>query len=232
MGAEIAAHCRAKPGFMKQLELWWEMGCPTQSDDAVEDQPMYQRWLYKQEVELSARVGKAPDWLRFEDEEERPSSGKSSLQGQGESHSARCKKCRRVLATGSFIVPHQGTGNQAQACPHVFIEPLSWMRPTLEAGELDGRLVCPNAKCGATIGRYSWQGFRCSCNEWVCPAFSLQRSKVDEVTTAGPRNVALGPGMWRRPPLAWRPWEFACRLGAAQAPPCPGLVALGRKENL
>ncbi|KLU86870.1 tyrosine-protein phosphatase YVH1 [Magnaporthiopsis poae ATCC 64411] len=25
-------------------------------------------------------------------------------------------------------------------------------------------------------------GFKCSCDAWVCPAFSLQRSKVDEVT--------------------------------------------------
>ncbi len=177
------------PGFMKQLEIWWEMGCPTDSDDAVETRPLYQRWLYKQEVELSARLRKAPDWLRFEDEV--AGGGGASARAGDEARSLRCKKCRRVLATGSFIVPHQGTGQKAQACAHIFIEPLSWMRPTLEEGELEGRLVCPTAKCGASIGRYSWQGFRCSCNEWVCPAFSLQRSKVDEMVTAGQKN---GPG--------------------------------------
>ncbi|KAH8882354.1 dual specificity protein phosphatase 12 [Thozetella sp. PMI_491] len=181
------------PSFMRQLELWWELGCPTESDNAVEDKPAYQRWLYKREVQESARIGKAPDWLRFEDEEEEGSTRRPGTSENGGSGlSLRCKKCRRVLATGPFVVPHQGTGNAAQACPHIFIEPLSWMRPTLEQGTLDGRLACPNTKCGASIGRYSWKGFKCGCDEWVCPAFSLQRSKVDEVRTAphGPSQAS------------------------------------------
>jgi dual specificity phosphatase 12 len=56
------------------------------------------------------------------------------------------------------------------------------MRPELEQGILAGRLECPNAKCGAQLGRYAWQGMRCSCGVWVCPAFSLQKGRVDEVT--------------------------------------------------
>lgn len=55
------------------------------------------------------------------------------------------------------------------------------MRPELEQGILTGRLECPNAKCGAQIGRYAWQGMKCSCGVWVCPAFSLQKSRVDEM---------------------------------------------------
>lgn len=163
-------------GFMKQLELWWEMGCPAGSDDAVEKDIKYQRWLYKREVDDAARVGRAPDWIRFEDEED-----DSDVPGGRE---LRCKKCRRVLVNERFIVPHQGRGNKEKAdCPHVFVEALSWMKGTLEVGELDGRLVCPNEKCGASIGRYAWQGFKCSCGDWVAPAFSLQKSKVDEVVT-------------------------------------------------
>ncbi|KAK4096122.1 phosphatases II [Parathielavia hyrcaniae] len=191
-------------GFMRQLEMWWDMGCPADSDDAVEKAPAYQRWLYKREVEDAARIGRAPDWIRFEDEEpQQAESGAGAKSGRTTNAAdcsqwteLRCKKCRRVLATAPFIIPHQGRGNakssssteRAAECPHFFIEALSWMRPILEDGTLDGRLICPNAKCAASIGRYAWQGFKCSCGEWVAPAFSLQTSKVDKVATGDRRN--------------------------------------------
>jgi dual specificity phosphatase 12 len=201
-------------GFMRQLELWWEMSCPADSDDAIEKEPAYQRWLHRREVEDAARIGRAPDWIRFEDEETPGGVAK----GGGVDTELRCKKCRRVLATGAFIVRHQGQGNaELSGCPHFFVEALSWMRPILERGELDGRLICPNTKCTASIGRYAWQGFKCSCGEWVAPAFSLQNSKVDKVVTGGrgdddaaaiaSRMAALGirmpPGAVRAaPPVA------------------------------
>ncbi|KAK0625049.1 protein-tyrosine phosphatase-like protein [Bombardia bombarda] len=158
-------------GFLRQLELFWEMGCPAGSGDAVEREPAYQRWVYKRAVGDSVRVGRAPDVLRFEDEE----------------GVLRCKKCRRVLATKQFIIPHQGRGNDEKKmeCPHFFVEALSWMRPILEEGELEGRLVCGNGKCQASVGRYSWQGFKCGCGDWVAPAFSLHKSKVDEHVVKG-----------------------------------------------
>lgn len=172
------------PGFMKQLEMWVMMGMPADSDDAVEKNGTYQRWVWDREVEESARIGKKPDWLRFEDE---------VTQNQNEAgRELRCKKCRRVLTTQQFIIPHQKQVTGKQACPHHFVEALSWMRPILEEGELDGRLVCPNAKCGSSIGRYAWQGFKCSCGEWVCPAFSLGASKVDEVFTRRPMASSSG----------------------------------------
>ncbi|KAM0813104.1 putative Tyrosine-protein phosphatase YVH1 [Seiridium cardinale] len=185
------------PGFMRQLELWWEMGCPASSDDAVENHPIYQKWLYENKLKEARDAGMAPeaDWIRFEDEaeptEDQPEQNMSNKQ-------LRCKKCRRVLANSQFIVDHQGTGNKRNApapCPHVFVETLSWMRPYLEDGTLDGRLICPNAKCNAIVGRFAWQGFKCSCGEWVCPAFSLNRSRVDEadVRPAG-MGIRMPPG--------------------------------------
>ncbi|KAF3765345.1 hypothetical protein M406DRAFT_37646 [Cryphonectria parasitica EP155] len=191
------------PGFMKQLELWVQMGMPAGSDDAVERHGTYQRWLWEREVEESAKIGKKPDWIIFEDETEAPKD-KGQAEGGGLAKDLRCKKCRRVLATHQFIVPHQKAAAGQSPCPHHFIEALSWMRPVLEEGALDGRLVCPNPKCGSSIGRYAWQGFKCSCGEWVCPAFSLGASKVDEVIvrsqgsnlgggeTAASRAAAMG----------------------------------------
>ncbi|KAG5927559.1 hypothetical protein E4U42_002108, partial [Claviceps africana] len=57
-------------GFMQQLALWWEMGCPVGADDgevrdgALETHPVYQRWAYKREVEEHVAVGQAPSRLR------------------------------------------------------------------------------------------------------------------------------------------------------------------------
>ncbi|KAM0425603.1 hypothetical protein ACHAPT_009134 [Fusarium lateritium] len=166
-------------GFMDQLALWWEMGCP----DDVEAHPLYQRWAYKREVEENLAVGQAPTRLRFEDEEAQPRDESGA--------SLRCKKCRRTLVTAPFIIDHRQPDRSAPAtpCQHFFVEPLSWMRSVLEKGELNGRLLCPNAKCGAGVGRYDWKGFRCSCGGWVTPAFSLQRARVDDVVK---RTVGLG----------------------------------------
>ncbi|KAK4184010.1 tyrosine-protein phosphatase, partial [Podospora australis] len=164
-------------GFMEQLEMFYDMGCPAESDDAVEKHPVYQRWLYKREVESATAIGRAPDWIRFEDEASTENKEEEKVKAE-----LRCKKCRRVLATERFLVPHQGRGNEEKdSCGHYFIEALSWMKGTLELGELEGRLNCPNAKCGSSVGRYSWRGFKCSCGDWVAPAFSLQSSKVDKV---------------------------------------------------
>lgn len=185
------------PGFMHQLEMWVMMGMPTDADNAVERHGTYQRWIWEREVKDSANLGRKPDWFRFEDE-----VGDQGRKGDDEANAGepgiqelRCKRCRTVLANQRFIIPHQKAAPGKQPCPHHFIEALSWMRPLLEGGELDGRLVCPNAKCGSSIGRYSWQGFKCSCGEWVCPAFSLGASKVDEVATRrppGPAGAAAG----------------------------------------
>ncbi|KAF7544161.1 hypothetical protein G7Z17_g10177 [Cylindrodendrum hubeiense] len=176
------------PGFMDQLALWWEMGCP----DDVETHPVYQRWLYKREVDEDLAVGQAPTRLRFEDEEAQPHD-ESGL-------SLRCKKCRHTLATAPFILDHKSANAHSTAqCQHFFIEPLSWMRGVLEQGELNGRLLCPNVRCGAGVGRYDWKGFRCSCGGWVIPAFSLQRARVDDVVKRAP-GVAPGQATGIRMP--------------------------------
>lgn len=106
--------------------------------------------------------------------------------------------CRKVVATTDYLLAHQTPGiiNSSitsatpQSHSHHFIQPLSWMRPTLSEGQLSGRLDCPNPKCSAQIGRYAWQGMKCSCGVWVCPAFSLGKSKIDEITIrSAPRLV-------------------------------------------
>ena len=67
------------------------------------------------------------------------------------------------------------------SCSSYFVEPLSWMSDQLETGVLGGKLMCPDAKCGAKLGNFDWAGLQCSCGAWVVPAFSIAASKVDEV---------------------------------------------------
>ncbi|KIK68452.1 hypothetical protein GYMLUDRAFT_215067 [Collybiopsis luxurians FD-317 M1] len=66
-------------------------------------------------------------------------------------------------------------------CSGYFVEPMQWMEPFLEAGEIAGKIVCPNKKCGAKLGNYDWAGVCCGCKEWVVPGFCISRSKVDEI---------------------------------------------------
>ena len=82
-------------GFMAQLELYKEMGCPRD----IDAHPRYQRWLYQREVDLALAAGMAPDRVRFEDkeiQEERDSEGKEV--------ELRCRKCRYVLLLSSIAL--------------------------------------------------------------------------------------------------------------------------------
>jgi len=47
------------------------------------------------------------------------------------------------------------------------------MEPFLKKGEVSGKIVCPNEKCGAKIGNYDWAGVQCGCKEWVTPVRAL-----------------------------------------------------------
>lgn len=111
--------------------------------------------------------------------------------------SIKCRKCRHVLATTPFILehlppPHRDPSSHQEArtdgtplpppqCAHVFLHPLSWMREVLSESKMEGRLTCPNRKCGTNIGKFAWTGLRCSCGGWVTPGFGINRTKVDEI---------------------------------------------------
>jgi dual specificity phosphatase 12 len=88
-------------GFISQLLLYHEMGCPRN----IDEQPRYQRWLYQREVDLAVAAGSRPDWVRFEDEvvqeEEIRQMGEKEKEKEKE---IRCRMCRYV--TGSSSLSH------------------------------------------------------------------------------------------------------------------------------
>lgn len=89
---ETRPFCDPNDGFMKQLELYRRMA----TTDKIEESPIYQRWLYQREVELSRACGQAPeaDKIRFEDEHAQEISGQADFE-------LKCKKCRLVVLKAS-----------------------------------------------------------------------------------------------------------------------------------
>lgn len=201
-------------GFMEQLNLYYAMGCP----EEVEAQPKYHRWLYQRTVQQSLSVNRAPEVsdVRFEDEHLVDGEGDlqtTNLRDGTEKDrdlELKCRKCRRLLARGNFTAKHEPpAGKNKKDCAHLFLHPLSWMKDVLSAGQLDGRLSCPNPKCNANIGKFAWQGMRCSCNGWVTPAFGLIRAKIDETMVVTRKDASMaaaesaapqGGGAVRMPP--------------------------------
>ncbi|KAK2845281.1 hypothetical protein FQN49_005878 [Arthroderma sp. PD_2] len=137
--------CEPNDGFMEQLELYHQMGCP----DNVVDHPVYQRWLYQRAVQDSVACGKGPelDEIHFEDQKVK----NADTPEQGNGTEIKCRKCRRQLATLPFIIQHtpgkKSVTSQTQitspisslspsslppsTCAHIFLHPLSWMRSSL-----------------------------------------------------------------------------------------------------
>jgi len=177
-------------GFMDQLSLYHDMKCPS-TQEALDAHPLYQRWLYQRVVQASVAAGVAPGVgeLRFGDEGAAAGMNLAAEEGtagaeggvSGPTISYRCRRCRTPLATSAYLVPHSPGRPSTSQCAHLHLTPLSWMRPELQQGKLEGRLECPNQKCGQSVGRYAWQGMKCSCGEWVVPGMTLGRSRVDEV---------------------------------------------------
>ena len=122
----------------------------------------------------------------------------------------RLQSRRRPLATSQYLLSHDSASTindqseeksplrPPQKCSHYFLDPLSWMRPELEEGKLDGRLECP--KCRTNVGKYAWQGMQCSCSEWVVPGISLSKGRVDEVRKSV-AEIRRPPGTTIPPPL-------------------------------
>lgn len=204
-------------GFMDQLDLYSKMGCATDLDN----EPAYQRWLYQRNVEASNACGVAPDAedIHFGDlslKETRNIDGPSTIDAETPHLSYRCRRCRTPLATSTYIISHKPrvsqesnsrassckaapasshssqSTNESSTCAHLFLDPLSWMRPELEKGLLAGRLECPNVKCAQNVGKYAWQGMKCSCGEWVVPGISIARARVDEIPGKGSLETRIG----------------------------------------
>ncbi|KAH9917674.1 uncharacterized protein BXZ73DRAFT_92353 [Epithele typhae] len=93
----------------------------------------------------------------------------------------QCPDAITALKNSSYFTPVSPPILANPKCSGYFVEPMKWMEPFLEQGNMAGKIMCPNKKCGVKLGNYDWAGVCCSCKEWVVPGFCIHRSKVDEV---------------------------------------------------
>lgn len=157
--------------FLRQLRVYFE--CNYQLDRSLRP---YRQWLFRRYGDFAVLNTRVPSEVAYA-ETVRARAGQLEL---------RCKKCRFVLASSDYLVSHEPKDEDNYShtrCTHYFLEPIRWMQPELELGNLEGRFDCP--KCNSKIGSYKWQGLQCSCLQWVCPALSILQSRVDAVRKLG-----------------------------------------------
>lgn len=179
---------RPNPGFMRQLELFEEMGSNVDPGN---------------DVLRKYKLGRMADKMQAGSIEEFPSEDLLANPNEALNKSDsyfKCRKCRQPLFRSSGIMTHTvGQGEAAfdwrskvhssksveqsedRLCAQsLFIEPVQWMAESIN--QLDGKILCP--KCHAKLGSFIWYGEKCPCGAWVAPAFHIQKSKVDEVMTS------------------------------------------------
>lgn len=119
----------------------------------------------------------------------------------------RCKKCRRVIANASNVLPHMpkekqiwrhvsGKGQDKNLKqkksiekekskddePKEYCSKIYFVEPLAWMPDImynvEGKLNCP--KCATKLGSFSWvSGCQCPCGSKIAPAFYLVPSKVD-----------------------------------------------------
>lgn len=77
----------------------------------------------------------------------------------------KCKFCRKQIFSDSVLSEHK----QTRTCSHIFLEIIAQVHAE--------KVQCP--ECKMKIGALNLGGMKCSCEEWVAPAFGLSLSKVD-----------------------------------------------------
>ncbi|KAJ3211871.1 dual specificity phosphatase 12, partial [Clydaea vesicula] len=183
-------YSKASPnlGFLAQLELYHLMNF-----EIDVNKKEYRRWMLTRMARDFSDYGCVSNLTLSVDPKNFIKDAKLKL--------LRCPKCRRILATMDNVINHEpgkgqvdfsyfkrdwmelikqneNTTSSNRSCSQYFIEPMEWIKG-LQEGNLEGKIYCPC--CEFKLGSFSWAGQTCSCGNWITPAFSLQKSKVDLV---------------------------------------------------
>lgn len=146
------------PGFMAQLQLYETMKCKI--DKTNIQYKMFRLYITADHIkkvkilpQCCADVVKADPSL---------------ITVRPDPRVYRCRKCRRIVAQASNIIPHiskqkyswrdkqwsEGL-DKIEICNQTyFIEPLTWMQNVTIS--LEGKLYCPNVNCKCKLGSFSW----------------------------------------------------------------------------
>lgn len=100
----------------------------------------------------------------------------------------QCKFCRFPLFNNNDIVEHdlekynikksRLKKNYGHSCTSIFIKKPMWLSTEQK---MKGVIYCPNNKCNAKLGKWSWTGICCSCGYLQFGAFMINESNVDKM---------------------------------------------------
>ncbi|XP_029046183.1 dual specificity protein phosphatase MPK-4-like [Osmia bicornis bicornis] len=185
-------------GFLAQLKLYEEMGF------GVDNTSVHFK-MYKLQI-AADKVRKAKILPQTCTELIKPDPALATVHPEPTVY--RCKKCRRIVASASNILPH--LPREKQIWRHIsskrsskqskvsrdpvepskreeqqsveFCTKILFVEPLAWMPDIihnvEGKLNCP--KCGTKLGSFSWiAGSQCPCGSKIAPAFYLVPSKVD-----------------------------------------------------
>eukprot|EP00698_Gefionella_okellyi_P006473 TRINITY_DN15807_c0_g1_i2.p1 TRINITY_DN15807_c0_g1~~TRINITY_DN15807_c0_g1_i2.p1 ORF type:complete len:273 (+),score=25.63 TRINITY_DN15807_c0_g1_i2:247-1065(+) len=212
---DIKSDIHPNPGFIRQLKLYYEIGCEVGAEyrrkaTLMRATALADTFADKGFIDATT-LAVDPDTLGLQ-----PYS--DGIMKQMMTHAATtdaaaaepaaivpvdtttaylCFKCRRCLFVEDNIVMHdQGKGQQAFA-PRKREKSTTKLAPP----ECTSWFVEPVAwmklsvdndgkiecpKCAARLGSYVWSGAQCSCGSWITPAFQVTKSRLDTQTRAIP----------------------------------------------
>ncbi|XP_076654009.1 dual specificity protein phosphatase MPK-4 isoform X1 [Halictus rubicundus] len=186
------------PGFLAQLKLYEEMGF------GIDNTSVHFK-MYRLQI-AADKVRKAKILPQNCADLVRPDPALATVRPEPTVY--RCKKCRRIVASASNILPHvpkekqiwrhistKRTSKQSKAMPEPselmkkdeqqpveFCTKILFIEPMAWMPDIthnvEGKLSCP--KCSTKLGSFSWiAGSQCPCGSKIAPAFYLVPSKVD-----------------------------------------------------
>ncbi|KZC09747.1 PREDICTED: dual specificity protein phosphatase 12 [Dufourea novaeangliae] len=192
-------HCvEPNAGFLAQLKLYEEMSFDI-------DNTNVQFKMYRLQI-AADKVRKAKILPQNCAELIKPDPALTTIRPEPTVY--RCKKCRRIVASVSNILPHvpkekqiwrhistKRTSKQSKPVhepldlqkkdenqPVEFCTKILFVEPMAWMPDIthnvEGKLNCP--KCSTKLGSFSWiAGSQCPCGSKIAPAFYLVPSKVD-----------------------------------------------------
>jgi len=144
-------------GFLRQLDLFHQMN-------------------YK--VDIENELYKEFQRKRFDPIESTTNKNNTSvlLSNDENERDYKCRVCHWKLFTNNDIQRHEDESNiLCDTKTQIFTYFLDWIDEIFD--KPIGKISCPN--CKIILGEYSLQGIRCSCHQWIKPAFVFQCQSIE-----------------------------------------------------
>ena len=143
-------------GFLRQLDLFHRMNYRIDEQNALYRE--FQQHLWDRTKETTKSEPTIVLWAEEKDRE------------------YRCRACQRKLFSANDVQRHERETDVLCEDPKsVFTFFLDWIEEIFDR-PFDS-IRCPS--CRTIVGEYSLQGLRCSCQQWIKPAFVFQCQSIE-----------------------------------------------------